>query len=528
MTAGILSGNSNVYVLSHLKMTSQSFIDLIGSSFKAHRHKTAVTFLRKGRVETRLSYGQLQQEADGIANYLISSGLGHQDPVMLYLPKSVMFVLSHIAIQKIGAISVPVNPGFKQSEIKYLIDNTRPKMVIAGTEQARILREIKTEAAVCELDTSVAYQHLSFPPSQPVDPPEFKVDSNGPAVIIYTSGTTGNPKGAILSHKNLVWDAANIIKIWRITHSDTLCHTLPFFHTHGLCFALHTLLAAGGHVVMLDRFEAETTLQTLMTNEGERVCTIYMAVPAMYSRLIDHMPDTAPDFGHIRLWASGSAPLLLKDFERIRQTFGKSPVEREGMTETGMNFSNPLMGEKIPGSIGFPLPGLEVKIVDPNTHQPLPEGQAGEIWLKGPGITQGYWNNFHETEKAFTDGWFRTGDIGRVDQKGYYYLIDRMKDIIISGGENISPKEVELVINQIEEVNESAVVGIPDEKWGEKVVAAVSLLPGSRLSAQRIIDHCKDTIHAWKTPKEIRFVGELPKNRMGKVLRHQVQSIFAE
>jgi malonyl-CoA/methylmalonyl-CoA synthetase len=507
-------------------MTYKSFVDFIGTSFQTHSRKTAITFLRNGEVETQLSYGQLQHDASCFANYLISLGLAYQDPVMLYLPKSVMFAVSHIAIQEIGAISVPINPEFKQSEIKYLIDNTRPKIVIAGKEQAGILRKIQTDANVCEIDTTVAYQNQTLLHFHPVNHSEFKIDPNDPAIILYTSGTTGNPKGAILNHKNLVCDANNIIKIWQINPEDTICHTLPFFHTHGLCFAFHTLLAAGGHIIMLDRFEVESTLKILMIKKGDLACTIFMAVPAMYNKLIARLPGNTPDFSHMRLWASGSAPLLPKDFERIRRTFGKSPVEREGMTETGMNFSNPLMGEKIPGSIGLPLPGLEVKIVDPKTYRQCKKGQAGEIWLKGPAITPGYWRNEKETEKAFVEGWFRTGDIGRVDQKGYYYLIDRIKDIIISGGENISPKEVEIVLNQMEEVRESAVVGIPDEKWGEKVVAAVSLMPGKQLTAEGIIGYCKDAIHAWKVPKEIRFVKELPKNRMGKVLRDKVRAIF--
>jgi len=459
---------------------------------------------------------------------MMSLELTPKDPVMLYLPKSVIFVVSHVAIQKIGAISVPINPEFKQSEVKYLIDNTRPAVIIAGKKQAEILRTIAIDATVCEIDTTIPYQNHTFFQSQPANPPKFSNDPNEPAVILYTSGTTGNPKGAILSHNNLICDAGNIIKIWQINNSDTICHTLPFFHTHGLCFSLHTLLAAGGHVVMLDRFDVNSTLKTLMRKEGNLACTIFMAVPAMYNKLMTHLSDNTSDFSHIRLWACGSAPLLPKNFEHIRQTFGKSPVEREGMTETGMNFSNPLLGDKIPGSIGLPLPGLEVKIIDPETHQRMAEGQTGEIWLKGPAITPGYWRNQEETQKAFVEGWFRTGDIGRVDQKGYYYLVDRLKDIIISGGENISPKEVEIVINQMDEVSESVVVGIPDEKWGEKVVAAVSLLPGRQLTAVRIIDHCKNAIHAWKVPKEIRLVEVLPKNRMGKILRNKVQTLFTD
>jgi malonyl-CoA/methylmalonyl-CoA synthetase len=232
------------------------------------------------------------------------------------------------------------------------------------------------------------------------------------------------------------------------------------------------------------------------------------------------------DFSHMRLWTSGSAPLLVKDFERIKKVFGEEPVEREGMTETGMNFSNPLRGTRKAGSIGVPLPNLEVRVVNPETLVDVEPGKTGELWLKGPSITPGYWRKPEETAKAFRGGWFRTGDLGRVDDDGYYYLTDRIKHIIISGGENISPKEVETVINQLDGVAESSVVGIPDEKWGEKVVAAVTTKPGSMLTDREIQTYCKTHLHNWKCPKKIVLVDELPKNRMGKILKEEVRDLF--
>jgi malonyl-CoA/methylmalonyl-CoA synthetase len=217
---------------------------------------------------------------------------------------------------------------------------------------------------------------------------------------------------------------------------------------------------------------------------------------------------------------------LEKDFRRIKDTFAKEPVEREGMSETGMNFSNPLLGVRKPGSIGMPLPELKVRIVDPATFKDVAPGETGEIWLKGSGITPGYWRKPEETDKAFEKGWFRTGDMAKVDEEGYYYLTDRIKHIIISGGENISPKEVEEVINEIDGIAESSVVGLPDEKWGEKVVAAVVAKPESKIKAQEIKDFCRKHLHDWKSPKEIVFLKELPKNRMGKVLKENVKNYF--
>jgi malonyl-CoA/methylmalonyl-CoA synthetase len=277
---------------------------------------------------------------------------------------------------------------------------------------------------------------------------------------------------------------------------------------------------------MLDGFAPQVVLDTLAGRSPGRPATVFMAVPAMYSKLMDSMGEDGRDFSHIRLWTSGSAPLLVKEFERIRTVFGKEPVEREGMSETGMNFSNPVRRERRPGSIGVPLPGLEVRIVDPDTFADLPPGEIGEIWLRSPSITPGYWRKPKETSETFVEGWFRTGDLGKVDPDGYYYLTDRIKHIIISGGENISPKEVEAVINRYEGVSESCVVGVPDEKWGERVVAAVVPKHGHEIDSGDLQQHCKRHLHNWKCPKEILFAKELPRNTMGKVLKEEVKKLF--
>ncbi|MBU2498856.1 MAG: AMP-binding protein, partial [Proteobacteria bacterium] len=332
--------------------------------------------------------------------------------------------------------------------------------------------------------------------------------------------------GALLTQKNLMHDAKNIIRIWEIREDDVLCHALPLFHVHGLCFALHTSLMAGSHVLMLDAFAPEAVFDVLSKKGGEYGCTVFMAVPSMYAKMLDYLGEKDLDLDHIRLWTSGSAPLLVADFERIKRRLGKEPVEREGMSETGMNFSNPLRGKRKPGSIGTPLPGLKVRIVDPESFLDLPQGHTGEIWLKGPAVIPGYWRKPEETADAFHEGWFRTGDLGRVDHDGYYYLTDRIKHIIISGGENISPKEVEAVINRYEGVVESTVVGMLDEKWGEKVVAAVVTRPGSDVKPHEIQAFCKKHLHNWKCPKEVVFVNELPKNAMGKVLKEEVKTLF--
>ena len=488
--------------------------------------KTAITFLRSGRLETEITYEQLQGDVNRFANTLLRFGVGKGDRVILFIPKSIIATVAHFAIQAIGALAVPLNPGFKKSEMEYLLGDAEAKCIIIEPDKKKLVHALDPKAELLEVSTSQAYQGIDFFSSAPDSLQAVDIAPDDPSLVIYTSGTTGNPKGAMLTHRNLVHDARNIINIWEITADDVLCHALPLFHVHGLCFALHTALFSGAHVRMLDQFNPETVVGELSRNTGDAVCTVFMAVPAMYTKLMDFVGDRQLDFDHMRLFTSGSAPLLIKEFDRITDVFGREPVEREGMSETGMNFSNPLNDRRVPGSIGLPLPGLEVRIVDPETFEDVSAGDIGELWLKSAAITPGYWRKPKETADTFKDGWFRTGDLGKIDAAGYYYLTDRIKHIIISGGENVSAKEVETIINQIDGVNESAVVGKPDEKWGEKVVAAVTLKPGAELTELDIKTYCKTHLHDWKCPKEIVFLEEIPRNTMGKILKEEVKEIF--
>ncbi|MEE8479671.1 MAG: AMP-binding protein [Desulfobacterales bacterium] len=488
--------------------------------------KKSISFFRQGVIETELSYLELNNDSNRLANTFLDLGLKKGDRVILYLPKSLFFVVAHLALQKIGAITVPLNPGFKKAEVSYLLQDADAKLVLSGSFQEATIKEIAPQLTTITISTERPYQDLNFFRSSSDTLTRTEIGPETPGLIVYTSGTTGKPKGAILTQRNLVQDARNIIRIWEITGSDVLCHALPVFHVHGLCFALHTTLMAGSQILMLNEFSPQNVIEVLAKKEEKYTCTLFMAVPAMYGKLMEHLGDRKFDFEHIRLWTSGSAPLLASDFERIKRIFGKEPVEREGMSETGMNFSNPVKGIRKPGSIGLPLPGLQVRIVDPMTFDDVVKGQEGEILLKGPAVTPGYWRKPEETSKAFKKGWFRTGDLGRIDEDGYYYLTDRIKHIIISGGENISPKEIEIVINQLEDVLESSVVGIPDEKWGEKVVAAVVTKSGTKLKSHEIQALCKEHLHDWKCPKEIVFLEELPRNTMGKVLKEEVKKSF--
>ena len=507
-------------------MAAESIKDLLAASCLTGKEKKAISFLRNGQLETEISYDQLHRDSNRLAHELQKLGIQKTDRVILWIQKSLIFVMAHLALQKIGAISVPLNPGFKKSEMDYLVKDADAKLILAEPDRRSLIKEIDPDLTALIVDTRAAYQDIDFFRSAPEEFSPVEIKAQDPGLIIYTSGTTGKPKGAVLTQKNLAHDAKNIIHIWEIGKTDVLCHALPLFHVHGLCFALHTALIAGAHIVMLDQFSPEQVVATLARKEQQNACTVFMAVPAMYNKLMDYLGERKPDFAHMRLWTSGSAPLLPSDFERVQAVFGKQPVEREGMSETGMNFSNPLRGQRKPGSIGLPLPDLEVRVVNPETGLNVDPGQTGEIWLKGPAITPGYWRKPEETTRAFDEGWFKTGDLGRVDQDGYYYLTDRIKHIIISGGENVSPKEVEIVINRLEGVVESSVVGVPDEKWGERVVAAVVTRPDSHIKPEDIRAHCKNHLHDWKCPKEVAFVKALPRNTMGKVLKEEVKKFF--
>jgi malonyl-CoA/methylmalonyl-CoA synthetase len=488
--------------------------------------KEAILFLRKGRLESRLSFSALRVISNRIANGLLEMGFSKGDRAIILMPKSLEQVALHLGTQKAGGVSVLLNPGFKKEEVDYFLKDTDPKVVFVGKREASLVHSIGEEGAIISVDTETPFDGRKIFPGASSNEIQTEGEPDDPAILIYTSGTTGQPKGAILTQKNLIQDAENIVRIWEITEADVLCHALPLFHVHGLCFALHTSLIAGAKMVMCDEFSSETVIDLLSRKEDDLACTMFMGVPTMYLKMIDAMKGEKRDFQHLRLLACGSAPLLPKDFERIHDVFGKEPVEREGMSETGMNFSNPLHGVKKLGSIGLPLPRVEVRIVNSENLVAVKPGETGEILLKGPNVTPGYWRKETETATAFAEGWFRTGDLGKKDEDGYYYITDRLKHIIISGGENISPKEVETVINRHPGISESCVVGVPDEKWGERVVAAAVLKPGGAVAEKEMKDYCKAHLLDWKCPKEIRFLKELPRNRMGKVMKEEVAKLF--
>ena len=351
---------------------------------------------------------------------------------------------------------------------------------------------------------------VSFPSARPDDT----------AVIIYTSGTTGRPKGAEITHGNLTANLESLHEAWGWRSDDVLLHVLPIFHVHGLFVALHGALHAGATTILMREFDPRRTLQTLV----ERNCTVFMAVPTIHRRLLDAAHRGEYDLSRVRLITSGSDRLPDDLFTAFEHTFGCRLLERYGMTETGMNLSNPLQGERRAGSVGLPLPGVEARIASPEDGRSLPDGEIGEVQLRGANIFKGYWRQPEKTAQSFTpDGWFHTGDLGFRAPDGYFTLCGRSKDLIISGGLNIYPPEVERVLNEHPAVETCAVVGCPDSEWGERVTAVVVLRDGMEASAVELIDYCRERLAPYKSPKAIEFIPSLPRNAMGKIQKAELR-----
>jgi malonyl-CoA/methylmalonyl-CoA synthetase len=342
------------------------------------------------------------------------------------------------------------------------------------------------------------------------------------AVIIYTSGTTGRPKGAEITHGNLISNLQSLHDAWGWRSDDVLLHVLPIFHVHGLFVALHGALHAGATTLLMREFDARRTLQMLASGQ----CTVFMAVPTIHQRLLDVPQASQFDLSRVRLITSGSDRLPDEVFTGFHKTFGYTLLERYGMTETGMNCSNPLNGQRRLGSVGLPLSGVEVRVVNPENDQPLTNGEIGEVQLRGPNVFKGYWKQPQKTAEAFTaDGWFRTGDLGFREADGYLTLCGRSKDLIISGGLNIYPPEVERVLTEHPSVEACAVIGCPDREWGEQVTAVVVLQQGESVSGADLIAFCRERLAPYKSPKSIIFRDELPRNAMGKVRKAELRKM---
>ena len=505
------------------------FLTRLREHSHTHAGKIAVEYLLPERTET-LTYGQLEANVQQTMAYLQALGVQRGDRIGLQLPKCLPFVYLHLAIMRLGAITLPLNPGYPESELTYFLTNSGASLFFADEcvtgRIAPMAAKISTLRQVVYLRPDEPDHFSALITGRAADAlPDPPLDPHLTALMIYTSGTTGRPKGAQITHGNLTANLNSLHQAWGWHEDDILLHVLPIFHVHGLVVALHGALNAGATAVLLPKFSPKSALDTMV----EKQCTVFMAVPTIHKRLADFPNAGQYDLSHMRLLTSGSDRLPDDLFLKYQEIFGHTLLERYGMTETGMNLSNPLHGERRVGSVGLPLPGVEARIVDPITEEPLPDGDVGEVQIRGEHVFKGYWQMPQKTAESFTDdGWLRTGDMGLREADGYYTLKGRSKDLIITGGLNVYPPEVELVLVDHPAVAESAVIGCPDEEWGERVTAVIMLKEGQTASEEEIIRYCRRHLAAYKIPRKVVFTLDFPANALGKVQKAKLRTSLCD
>ena len=507
-----------------------SFLNSFTENVQRYPNKVALEFI--DLPLQRVTYAGLDESVNRTVAYLQSLGLQPGDRVALQLSKSLEFILLHLATVRLGAITLPLNLAYPPDELKYFLEDSGAKIFFAlesVEEKIQIILPELPDLQECIFlnpDDPQKFQPLisNSPISNSLISNSLVSNSltspNDTAVIIYTSGTTGRPKGAEITHGNLISNLEALHNAWGWQPDDVLLHVLPIFHVHGLFVALHGALYAGATTLLMREFNTERTLRMLANGQ----CTVFMAVPTIHHRLLDVPNAHQFDLSHVRLITSGSDRLPDEVFTGFQKTFGYTLLERYGMTETGMNCSNPLHGERRLGSVGPPLPGVEVRVVHPENDQILPNGEIGEVQLRGPNVFKGYWKQPQKTAESFSDdGWFRTGDLGFLEPDGYLTLCGRSKDLIISGGLNIYPPEVERVLAEHLAVAACAVIGCPDREWGERVTGVVVLHRGESVTGQDLIAFCRERLAPYKSPKSIIFRDDLPRNAMGKVQKAELR-----
>jgi malonyl-CoA/methylmalonyl-CoA synthetase len=475
--------------------------------------------------EGSFSYPRLAEAAARMAGALVACGVEPGDRVAVQVEKSAANLVLYLACLKAGAVYLPLNTAYTLAELAYFVGDAEPKLIVCDpSARAGVLELASASGARVEhLDAAGGGSLAELARSQAADRPTLPRSPDDLAAIVYTSGTTGRSKGAMLTHGNLASNAATLVKAWRFTQDDVLIHALPIYHVHGLFVAINVLLMAGGSMLFLPRFDADR-IAALMPR-----ATALMGVPTFYTRLLKHPGLTRDGAAHMRLFVSGSAPLLAETHHQWLERTGHAILERYGMTETGMNCSNPYDGARIAGMVGPPLPGVEVRIADPETGALLPRGQIGMIEVKGPNVFKGYWRMPEKTRAEFRpDGFFITGDLGVIDERGYVSIVGRGKDLIITGGLNVYPIEVEEEIDALTGVVESAVVGLPHADFGEAVTAVVATGGASSLTEAVVLETLEPKLAAFKRPKRVIFVEELPRNTMGKVQKAALRSQYAK
>lgn len=477
-----------------------------------------------GGVET---YADALALSGRLAGLLVARGVKPGDRVAVQVEKSWPALALYLAAIRAGAVYLPLNTGYTLAELEYFLSDAEPQVVVCRPEGVEEVRALAARLGVAHVETLGTDGVGSLTEAAAELPADFADIVRGPddlAGILYTSGTTGRAKGAMLSHDNLLSNARTLRDLWRFTREDVLIHALPIFHTHGLFVASNVILLAGASMIFCPKFEARQTLGFM--SDPRWGATSLMGVPTFYTRLLDQEGLNRDVVKGMRLFISGSAPLLAETHRAFSARTGQAILERYGMTETGMNTSNPYDGDRRPGTVGFPLPDVALRIVSPETGAPLAAEEIGSIEVQGPNVFKGYWRMPEKTASEFHDGFFITGDLGKVDADGYVHIVGRGKDLVISGGFNVYPKEVEGEIDAIPGVLESAVIGVPHKDFGEGVTAVVVPTAGAQLTEAEIHAALEARLAKFKLPKRVLFVDELPRNTMGKVQKNVLRDTY--
>ena len=482
----------------------------------------------EGRVCT---YRSLVEQSARYAAALAQWGVVPGDRIAVQVEKSVEAVFLYIACLTSGVVFVPINTANTVNEVEYFLRDSKPRLAVVDPSKRAAVEPLARDLGLSHVETLDAQGEGSLSTRvrsiAAAAGPFDRFDAGALASIIYTSGTTGRSKGAMLTRGNLASNAAALAAAWRFSRSDVLQHVLPLFHIHGLFVAINTVLASASSLLMMAKFDAPSTLEHM------RGATVFMGVPTHYTRLLQHAHLSRETTAGMRLFVSGSAPLLAETHEEFRRRTGHVILERYGMTETLINTSNPYEGERLAGSVGPPLPGVAIRVAAGvgavgTDAEGVGADSIGALEVRGPNVFAGYWRDDAKTRSEFTgDGWFKTGDLGRIDDRGYVHIIGRAKDLVISGGYNVYPKEVEAELDALAGVLESAVFGVAHPDFGEGVTAVVVPRSGANLSESEILSALQPRVARYKLPKRVLVIEELPRNTMGKVQKNELRKRYA-
>ncbi len=505
-------------------MTTTSRNELFGA-FRERIDNPEAPFLQ-APDGTVVSYDGMLRRSAQFANALVALGVAPGDRVASQVDKSIDALFVYLGCLRAGGVFLPLNIGYTDKEVEYFVGDAEPLVVVCMPERGAAVSGIAKSCGVAHVETLAdgagsLVEKANAASEDFEDVPRGEDDLAG---ILYTSGTTGRSKGAMVTHRNLLSNAQALAEAWCFTDRDVLLHALPIFHTHGLFVATNTILLAGGSMIFLPKFDLDTVLAVLPR------ATSMMGVPTFYTRLLGSQDFTRESVAHIRLFISGSAPLSATTHQEFEERTGHAILERYGMTETNMITSNPYDGARCAGTVGFPLPGVSVRIADAETGALKPDGEVGVIEVSGPNVFKGYWRMPEKTASEFReDGFFITGDLGLIDEQGYVRIVGREKDLIITGGFNVYPAEVEGAIEQIAGVSECAVIGVPHPDFGEGVTAVVVRSGGGdEPSACDIQAQLTAELAKYKVPKEVYFVDNLPRNKMGKIQKNELRTRYGE